>query len=163
MSQFIKFYFTSSVLNMFRALIQPSSGACDFSIVSPHWSYCSCFDVCWSFGVAGLEWYPCCRLKPATWIPLQPSHTETPTHIETRAHNQCGDTIEMFRWVLEFQCGWVGVVSVLQAEACYMDTTPTQPHRNSNTHRIKNSMTNVVIQENSCRLLMMVILMSETC
>ena len=22
------------------------------------------------------------------------SHTETPTHIETRKHNQCGDTIE---------------------------------------------------------------------
>ena len=38
MSQFIKFYFTSSVLNMFRTLIHPSSGACDFYIVSPHWS-----------------------------------------------------------------------------------------------------------------------------
>ena len=49
-------------LNMFRTLIHPSSGACDFSIVSPHW-YCSCFDVCWSFGVAGLGWYLCGRLK----------------------------------------------------------------------------------------------------
>jgi len=37
MSQFIKFYFTSSILNMYRTLIQPSSGACDFSIVSSHW------------------------------------------------------------------------------------------------------------------------------
>jgi len=37
MSQFIKFYFTSSMLNMFQTLIYPSSGACDFSIVSPHW------------------------------------------------------------------------------------------------------------------------------
>ena len=37
MSQFIKFYFASSMLNMFRTLIHPSSGACDFSIVSPHW------------------------------------------------------------------------------------------------------------------------------
>jgi len=36
---------------------------------------CSCFDECWSFGVAGLEWNPCCRLKPATRIPPQPSHT----------------------------------------------------------------------------------------
>jgi len=25
--------------NMFRTLIYPSSGACDFSIESPHWSY----------------------------------------------------------------------------------------------------------------------------
>jgi len=32
--------------------------------------------------------------KPAARIPLQPSHTETPTHIETRTHNQCGDTLE---------------------------------------------------------------------
>jgi len=39
MSQFIKFYFTSSMLNMFRTLIHPSSGACDFSILSHHWLY----------------------------------------------------------------------------------------------------------------------------
>jgi len=37
MSQFIKFYFTSSMLNMFRTLIHTSSGACDFPILSPHW------------------------------------------------------------------------------------------------------------------------------
>jgi len=37
MSRFIKFYFTSSMLNMFWTLIHPSSGACDFSIVSPQW------------------------------------------------------------------------------------------------------------------------------
>ena len=55
---------------------------------------CSCFNVRWSFGVAGLGWYPCSRLRPATRIPPQPSHTETPTHIETRTHDQCGDTIE---------------------------------------------------------------------
>jgi len=38
MSQFTEFYFTSSTLNMFRTLIHPSSGAFDFSIVSPRWS-----------------------------------------------------------------------------------------------------------------------------
>jgi len=54
------FYFTSYVLNVFRTLIYPSSGACDYSVELPHWSYCSWFDVCWSFGVVGLEWYPCC-------------------------------------------------------------------------------------------------------
>jgi len=32
--------------------------------------------------------------QPATRVPPQPSHTETPTRIETRTHNQCGDTIE---------------------------------------------------------------------
>ena len=69
----------------------------------------------------------------------------------------------LVRCVLEFRCGWVGVVSVLQAEACYTDTTPTQPHRNSNTHRTKNNTTNVVIQQNSRKLLMMDILTPETC
>jgi len=57
------FYFTSCVLNTFRTLIYPSSGACDYSVELPHWLYCSWFDVCWSFGVVGLEWYPCCRLS----------------------------------------------------------------------------------------------------
>ena len=37
MSQFINVYFTSSIFNMFRILIYPSSGTCNFSIVSPHW------------------------------------------------------------------------------------------------------------------------------
>ena len=55
------------------------------------------------------------------------------------------------------------LLSVLQTEACNTDTTPTQPHRNSNTHRTKNNTTNVVIQQNSRKLLMMDILMSETC
>ena len=65
--------------------------------------------------------------------------------------------------VLEFRCGWVDVVSELQASAHNTDTTPTQPHWNSNTHRTKNNTTNVVIQQNSRKLLMMDILMSETC
>jgi len=36
-------------------------------------------------------------------------------------------------------------------------------HRNSNTHRTKNNTTNVVIQQNSRKLLMMDILIPETC
>jgi len=44
-----------------------------------------------------------------------------------------------------------------------MDTTPTWPHLISNTHRTKNNTTNVVIQQHSRKLLMMDILMSETC
>jgi len=112
------------MLNMFRALIYPSSGTCDYSVELPHCSYCSWFDVCRSFGLVGLEWYPCCRL--------------------------------------EFWCYWVGMVSVLQASACNTDTTPTQPHRKSNTHRTKNNTTNVVIQQNRRKFLMMDILMSET-
>jgi len=47
--------------------------------------------------------------------------------------------------------------------ACNTDTTPNQPHWNSNTHRTKNNTANVETQQNSCKLLMMDILMSETC
>jgi len=52
---------------------------------------------------------------------------------------------------------------MLSTETCTADTTPTQPHRNSNTHRSKNNTTNVVLQQSSRKLLMMDILMSETC
>jgi len=104
------FYFTSYVLNMFRTLIYPSSGACDYAAELPHWSLCSRVVVCWRFGATGF---------------------------------------------------WV--VSVLQAEACNTDTTQTQSHQISNTHRTKNNTTNVVIQQHSRKLLMSDILMSETC
>ena len=57
----------------------------------------------------------------------------------------------------------VGVSVWLGWSACNTDTTPTQPHRNSKTHRTKNNATNVVIQQNSRKLLMVDILMSETC
>ena len=83
------FYFTY-VLNVFRTLTYPSSGACDSSVELPHWSYCSWFDVCWSFGVVGLEWYPCCRLKCVRcgWCraPSAPytAALKTTTHPKTR-------------------------------------------------------------------------------
>jgi len=49
------FYFTSYVLNTFRTLICPTSGACDCVVELPHWSFCSCFAVCWTFGAVGFE------------------------------------------------------------------------------------------------------------
>jgi len=89
---------------MFRTIIYPSSGACDFAVELPIWSCCSWIDECWSFSVVGLE-----------------------------------------------------------ASACNTDTTPTQPHWNSNTHRSKNNTTKLAIQRQSRKLLMMDILLSETC
>jgi len=63
--------------------------------------------------------------------------------------------------VLEFRCGWVGVVSVLEAAP----RIPLQPnHTKSPTYiETKNNTINVVIQQNSRKLLMMDILMSEIC
>jgi len=49
MSQFLKFHFTSFVFSMFRTLIHPLSGTCDFSIVSPH---CLCVLVSMCVGVS---------------------------------------------------------------------------------------------------------------
>ena len=71
--------------------------------------------------------------------------------------------LNMFRTLIYLSSGACDYsVELPQAEACNTDTTPTQPHRNSNTHRTKNNTTNVVIQQNSRKLLMMDILMSET-
>jgi len=157
-------YLCAYVLNMFRTLIYPSSGACDYSVVLPHWSYCSWFDVCWSFGVVGLEWYPCCSLH---FLCAQHVSDINISIIRSLLLFCCITTLFvlfLFRCVLEFRCGWFGVVSVLQAApACNTDTTPNQPHRNSDTHRTKNNTTNVVIQQNSRNLLMMDILMFEIC
>ena len=61
-------------------------------------------------------------------------------------------------------CDCVAVLLfILQAEACKTNTTQNQPHQSSNTQRTENKMTDVVIQQHSRKLLMMDILMSETC
>ena len=52
---------------------------------------------------------------------------------------------------------------MLQASSCNTGTTQTQPHQISNTQRTENKTTDVVIQQGSHTLLMMDILMSETC
>ena len=49
------------------------------------------------------------------------------------------------------------------SSACNTDTTPTQPHQISNAQRTENKTTDVVIQQYSRKLLMMDILMPETC
>jgi len=74
------------MFNMFRTVIHPSSGACDFfDCITTLVAY-SCFDVCWSFGVAG-------------W-----------GGIETRTRNHCGDTIKKSRRLL--------LMVVLMSETC---------------------------------------------
>ena len=93
MSQFIKFYFTSSMLNMFRTLTHPTSGACDFSIVSPHWS-CALVSLCVGVSVWLVEVVSVWQAEACYKGTTPTSHTETPTHNETKTHNQCGDTIE---------------------------------------------------------------------
>ena len=103
------FYFTSYALNMFQTLIYPSSGAYDYSVELPHWSY-----------VLGL---------------------------------MC---VGVSVWLV-----WRGMRVVdwsLQHEYHANPTTPKHQHTSNQDHT-----TNVVIQQNSRKLLMMDILMSETC
>ena len=54
------------------------------------------------------------------------------------------------------------VVSRLPAEAGSPDTTLDEPHPNSNTQQSKNNTANVVVQQQSRKLLRMDILMPET-
>ena len=65
-----------------------------------------------------------------------------------------------FRCVLEIWCGWFWVVLVLQASACKTSTTQNQIF---NTQRTENKTTDVVIHQHSRKLLMMDIIMPETC
>ena len=68
------------------------------------------------------------------------------------------NSMQIFIW-----CGWFWAVFVLQAEACNTGTTQNQTHQSSNTQRTENKTTDVVIHQHSRKLLMMDILMSETC
>jgi len=68
----IMFYFTSSVLNMFRTLIHPPSGACDFPIVSSHWS-CVLVSMCVGVSV----WLGWGGIRVAGWSLLHGFVTST--------------------------------------------------------------------------------------
>ena len=61
-------------------------------------------------------------------------------------------------------CWRFGVAPQLScASACNTDTTQNQPHQVSISQRTENKATDVVIQQHGHELLMMDILMSETC
>ena len=53
------------LLNMFRMLVYPSSGACDLFV-----DFLLCFDVCWCYGVIRLGW---CGILMQAEAQLQPA------------------------------------------------------------------------------------------
>jgi len=81
------------ILNMFRMLIQPSSGACDLFVELFHVLCCSgsmCVGVTLWFGCGGVV--SVCRLNHCLSLhtdttPPQRSHNVTPTHIEPEQYN----------------------------------------------------------------------------
>ena len=76
-------------------------------------------------------------------------------------------SIRVAGWSLQHGCYWNPAVPNLQHttnwEPCITDTTETQPYEISNTKRTENKTTDVVIHQHSRKLLMMDILISETC
>ena len=79
------------MLNMFRMLIHPSSGACDLFVELFQGLYCSgmmCVGVTLWFGWGGVVsgWRLKHYLHPDT-TPPQPNHNVTPTHIEPEHYN----------------------------------------------------------------------------
>jgi len=81
------------MLNMFRMLIHPSSGACDLFVELFHGFYCSGamrVSVTLWFGWGGVV--SVCRLDHyfnlhTDTTPPQPNHNVTPTHIEPEQYN----------------------------------------------------------------------------
>jgi len=66
--------------------------------------------------------------------------------------------------LLNYHIGHIVLGSMCVGDLVWLGwSVQAEAHRNSNTHRTKNNTTNVVIKENSRKLLMMDILKSETC
>jgi len=79
------FYFTSYRLNLFRTLVCPSSGACDYAVELPHWSFHSSFAVCWRLGAVGLEYKLCFSLQPGYYS------SPTVTNLQHTANQERND------------------------------------------------------------------------
>jgi len=75
--------FNYLLLNMFRMLIHPSSGACDLFDELFHGLYCS---EGWGGVVSVCRLKQCFSLHTDT-TPPQPNHNVTPTHIEPEQYN----------------------------------------------------------------------------
>jgi len=83
------------MLDMFRMLIHPSSGACDLFVELFHGLYCSgsmCFGVTLWFGCDGVV--SVCRLQPAYEYHSNPTTPKLQHTSNQEQYDQCGDTIE---------------------------------------------------------------------
>jgi len=116
-SCYLLFYFTSYVLNMFRALIYPSSGACDSAVELPHRSFCSRFVVCWRLASA-------CNTDTTQTQPHQISNSLQHGHYSNPAAPNLQQPAT--RTLLKPS-------RTKSPTACNTDTTQTQPHQISNS------------------------------
>ena len=110
------FYFTSYVLYMFRTLIYPSSRACEYSVELQHWS----MFLVWCVLEFRFGWVGVVSVLQAEACTQHVSDINISIIGSLRLFCWITTLVVLFlvRCVLEFRCGWVGVVSVLQASAC---------------------------------------------
>ena len=137
---------------MFRASLCPSSGEQECAL--PHMVFCTGCDCC-SCVELGRE---LCALSK---LLFDYAHHQENKSVHCRIWCSALDVMAVVAWSWDASC--VHCERYCCASACNTDTTQTQPHQISNTQRNKNKITNVVIQQYSRKLLMMDILMSETC
>jgi len=100
------------------------------------------FVVCWRFDAAGFEWCPCSRLKRNWSVCVV-----------------CGCWGLMTVWNS-------GLLTTTKRQSTSHQTHTTTHHKCTltlNPPSLQNKTTDVVIQQHSCKLLMLDILMSETC
>jgi len=55
---------------------------------------CSWFDACWSFGLVGLEWYPCCRFSLQHGYHPNPTTPKLQHTSNQEQYDQCGNSTE---------------------------------------------------------------------
>ena len=126
------FYFTYYLLNMFRTLICPSSGACDCVDRLPHRLACSLFVVCWGllrmmFGgvrlqVAALQQYcsaATCKRTPPNITRSKHQHTT-----EREQNKRCGNP-STSRKLLKME--------ILKSETCWANN---KWNKNNKLHQV---------------------------
>ena len=94
------------MLNMFRMLIQPSSGACDLFVELFHWLYCSgsmCVGVTLWFGCGGVV--SVCRLKHCLMLNMFRMLIHPFSGIATYLLSYFMGCIALVRCVLVLRCG----------------------------------------------------------
>ena len=113
-------FFTYYVLNMFRTLIYPFSGACGCVDELPRRSSCSQFVVCWSFWCGGFWWCSFCRLQPVSKsFRLQPAKRTPPNTSRNKSSNTQRTENKTTNVVIHQHSRTLLKMDILMSETCW--------------------------------------------
>ena len=101
------FCFTSYVLNMFRILIYPSSGACDFAVELPHWSFV--------LGLLCVEGYVRLGLSSIRVAVCSPNTTQAQPHLTSNTQQTKNKTTNV---VIQQHSRKLLMIDILISEIC---------------------------------------------